>query len=105
VIDGVDTIRGGEGYWNEGVEPIQPKLLLVGRNSVCTDAVCTAVIGHDPMADHGEPPFPGENYLRLLANAGVGTNDIGRIEVRGVPLKEATYPFSRKPAPAGASVS
>jgi len=105
VIDGVDTIRGGEGYWNEGVEPIQPKLLLVGRNPVCTDAVCTAVIGHDPMADHGEPPFPGENYLRLLANAGVGTNDISRIEVRGVPLKEATHPFSRKPASAGASGS
>ena len=25
VIDGIDTIRGGEGYWNEGVEPIQSR--------------------------------------------------------------------------------
>jgi uncharacterized protein (DUF362 family) len=96
VIDGIDTIRGGEGYWNEGVEPIQPKLLLVGRNVVCTDAVCTAVMGHDPMAADARPPFPGENYLQLLAAAGVGTNDIDRIEVSGVPLKEAIYPFTRK---------
>jgi hypothetical protein len=102
VIDGIDTVRGGEGYWNEGVEPIQPKLLLVGRNAVCTDAVCTAVMGHDPMAAHSQPPFPGESYLRLLAAAGVGTHDIDRIEVRGVPLKQATHPFARKSAPVGA---
>ena len=102
VIDGIDTVRGGEGYWNEGVEPIQPKLLLVGRNAVCTDAVCAAVMGHDPMAGHSQPPFQGENHLRLLADAGVGTNDISRIEVRGVPLKEAIHPFNRKSAPAAA---
>ena len=102
VVDGIDTVRGGEGYWNEGVEPIQPKLLLVGRNAVCTDAVCTAVMGHDPMAAHSQPPFPGESYLRLLAAAGVGTHDIDRIEVRGVPLKQATHPFARKSAPVGA---
>ena len=100
VIDGIDTIRGGEGYWNDGVEPIQPKLLLVGRNAVCTDAVCTAVIGHDPMAAHTQPPFQGENYLRLLAATGVGTNDISQIEVRGAPLKEAIHPFNRKSVPA-----
>jgi uncharacterized protein (DUF362 family) len=102
VVDGIDTVRGGEGYWNEGVEPIQPKLLLVGRNAVCTDAVCTAVMGHNPMAAHSQPPFPGESYLRLLAAAGVGTHDIDRIEVRGVPLKQATHPFARKSAPVGA---
>ena len=96
VIDGIDTIRGGEGYWNEAVEPIQPKLLLVGRNVVCTDAVCTTVIGHDPMAAHARPPFPGENHLQLLAAAGVGTNDTDRIEVRGVPLKQSICPFARK---------
>jgi uncharacterized protein (DUF362 family) len=100
VIDGIDTVRGGEGFWNEGVEPIQPKLLLVGRNAVCTDAVCTTVIGHNPMAAHMQAPFPGENYLQLLAQAGIGTHDIKQIEVRGVSLKEAIHPFTRKPAPA-----
>jgi len=100
VIDGIDTIRGGEGFWNEGVEPIQPKLLLVGRNAVCTDAVCTTVIGHNPMAAHMQAPFPGENYLQLLAQAGIGTHDIKQIEVSGVSLKEAIHPFTRKPASA-----
>jgi uncharacterized protein (DUF362 family) len=102
VIDGIDTIRGGEGYWNAGVEAISPKLLLVGRNAVCTDAVCTAVMGYDPTANHKQPPFPGENYLRLLADAGVGTNDVRRIEVRGLPLKDALCPFARKTAAAQA---
>jgi len=102
VIDGIDTVRGGEGFWNEGVEPIQPKLLLVGRNAVCTDAVCTMVIGHNPMAAHMQAPFPGENYLQLLAQSGIGTHDIKQIEVRGVSLKEAIHPFTRKPASAKA---
>jgi uncharacterized protein (DUF362 family) len=98
VIDGIDTVRGGEGYWNKGVEPIQPKLLLVGKNCVCTDAVCTAVMGHDPMAAHNQPPFQGENHLQLLAAAGIGMRDIGKIEVRGVSLKQAIHPFTRKTA-------
>lgn len=98
VIDGIDTVRGGEGYWNKGVEPIQPKLLLVGRNPVCIDAICAAVMGHNPMTPHTQPPFPGENYLQLLADAGVGTNDVSRIEVRGLPLKDAIHPFSAKTA-------
>jgi len=101
VIDGIDTIRGGEGYWNKAVEPIQPKLLLVGRNAVCTDAVCTAVIGHDPIAAHMQPPFPGENHLQLLAAAGVGTHNTDRIEVSGVPLNEAICPFTRELTPVG----
>ncbi|MFZ5828741.1 MAG: DUF362 domain-containing protein [Planctomycetota bacterium] len=96
VIDGIDTIRGGEGFWNEGVTALQPKLLLVGRNPVCTDAVCTAVMGFDPMAAHSRPPFQGENHLRLLAEAGVGTNDPARIEVLGVPLKDAVFPFQAR---------
>jgi len=48
------------------------------------------------MAAYGRPPFPGENHLQLLAAAGVGTNDTDRIEIRGVPLKQAICPFTRK---------
>jgi len=93
VIDGIDTVRGGEGFWNKGVAPVQPKLLLAGKNPVCTDAVCTAVMGFDPTAGHSRLPFQGENHLCLLAEAGVGTNDPARIEVRGLPLKKAVFPF------------
>lgn len=97
IVDGVVTIRGGEGHWNGGIALIEPKLLLVGRNGVCTDAVSTAVMGFDPQAAHGQSPFPGENHLRLLATAGVGTNDPGRIEVVGAAINDVVCPFQPKP--------
>jgi uncharacterized protein (DUF362 family) len=93
IVDGVLSIKGGEGFWNQGVDLIEPKLLLVGRNGVCVDAVCTAVMGYDPMAPHGSFPFPGENHLQLAAEAGLGTNDLKRIEVRGLSIQEALCPF------------
>ena len=95
VVDGVETNRAGEGPWSKGAEPIQPKLLLVGRNAVCTDAVSVAAMGFDPRAGTGQSPFQGENHLNLLASVGLGTNDVGRIEVLGLPLKEAVHPFKR----------
>ena len=93
VIDGVESIAGGEGPWNWGVRAVEPKLLLAGRNPVCTDAVGAAVMGYDPAAKHGESHFPGENHLRWLAEAGVGTNDPARIEVCGLDIKTARFPF------------
>lgn len=93
IIDGIRTISGGEGHWNDGIALKEPKLLLVGRNGVSTDAVATAVMGFDPQAAHGAKPFQGDNHLQLLASVGVGTNDLSRIEVRGVPLREAVHRF------------
>ena len=100
IVDGVRTLAGGEGSWNRGIRMVEPKVLLAGRNGVCTDAVCTAVMGFDPQAPDAKPPFPGHNYLNLLASVGMGTNDLRRIEILGLPLKEAVYPFS---PPRGAS--
>jgi uncharacterized protein (DUF362 family) len=93
IVDGVRTIRGGEGHWNSGVSVIEPKVLLVGRNGVCTDAVCTAVMGFDPTTPHGQPPFPGDNHLNLLASVGLGTNNLERIEIAGLSLDQAVFPF------------
>ncbi len=93
IVDGIRTIRGGEGHWNRGIGLMHPKVLVVGRNGVCTDAVCTGVMGFDPKAAQGQFPFQGANHLQLLARAGIGTNDLSRIEVRGVPLKEVVCPF------------
>ncbi len=95
VVDGVRTLAGGEGSWNRGIRMVEPKVLLAGRNGVCTDAVCTAVMGFDPQAPDSKPPFSGHNYLNLLASVGMGTNDLSRIEVLGLPLKEAVHPFGR----------
>jgi uncharacterized protein (DUF362 family) len=93
IVDGVRTLAGGEGSWNRGIRMVEPKVLLAGRNGVCTDAVCTAVMGFDPQAPDTKPPFPGHNYLNLLASVGVGTNDLSQIEVLGLPLPEAVHPF------------
>lgn len=100
IVDGIHTIRGGEGFWNKGTAAIEPKLLLAGRNAVCTDAVCAAVMGYDPTVDHGRLPFPGENHLKLLAEAGVGQIDPSRIEARGLGIQEAVFPFTRPGAEA-----
>lgn len=99
IVEGIETNRGGEGPWCKGVEALAPKLLIVGRNTVCTDAVATAVMGYDPQAGHGEFPFPGENHLLLLHQMGVGQLDPKRIEVRGLTIKEALFPFNPKRIP------
>jgi uncharacterized protein (DUF362 family) len=96
VIDGIETCRFGEGSWVSKTQAIQPGLLLVGGNPLSTDAVATAAMGYDPLAEHFAFPFRGENHLRLLHSVGVGEIDPQKIEVRGLPLKEAVYPFNPK---------
>jgi len=100
IVDGVRTIRGGEGHWNRDIGLKEPKLLLAGTNGLCTDAIGTAVMGFDPQAPHGTHPFQGDNHLRLLAARGMGTIDPKKIEVLGVPLEEAVHPFDPPTNPA-----
>ncbi len=99
VIDGIESCRAGEGPWATKAQPIQPGLLLVGCNPLCTDAIATAAMGYDPLAGHFEFPFPSENTLRLLHSVGIGEIDPKKIEVRGLPLKEAVCPFNPKHEP------
>ncbi len=96
VIDGIETNRGGEGPWIKGSEPLAPHLILAGRNCVCTDAIGAAVMDYDPTAADRTFPFPGDNHLNLLAAAGVGSNDPDGIEVRGVSVRDARFPFNPK---------
>ena len=103
IVDGIDTIRGGEGEWNKGVEKISPGVLLVGRNQVCVDTVCTAVMGYDPRAQRGEGPFVrGDNTLLLAEEAGLGSADLSKIEIAGLALKDAKVNFG--PGPIGTKV-
>ncbi|MGH9639401.1 MAG: DUF362 domain-containing protein [Bryobacteraceae bacterium] len=94
IIDGVETVRGGEGPWIHGVEKMTPGVIVVGRNPVCTDAVAMAVMKYNPRAKRGTPPFlRGDNTLTLAEAKGIGTTDLNRIEIAGLPLKEARIDF------------
>jgi uncharacterized protein (DUF362 family) len=97
IIDGIETVSGGEGPWLT-LSAQRPGLLLAGRNSVCTDAIATNVMGYDPLAKSGTGPFPGDNHLALAAALGLGTNDPRSIEVRGLAIKEALHPFGWEPS-------
>jgi uncharacterized protein (DUF362 family) len=103
IVDGVESIRGGEGAWNAGVQIIKPGLLLAGRNTVCVDAVCAAVMGYDPRADRGTKPFlRGDNTLKLLEAKAIGTTDLTKIEVAGLSIRQALYDFG--PGPTGQKI-
>ena len=103
IVDGVSTIRGGEGIWNKGVQTVHPGLLLAGTNAVCVDTVYAAVMGYDPRADRGTAPFVrGENTLKFGEERGIGTAEISQIEVAGLSLREATFDFG--PGPTGEPV-
>jgi uncharacterized protein (DUF362 family) len=95
IIDGVETMAGGEGPWIRGVRHVKPGVLVAGLNPVCTDAVSMAVMGYNPRATRGTKPFETCDNTLLLAEAhGVGTTDLKRIDVRGVSIEQALYRFS-----------
>ena len=93
-IDGVETMAGGEGPWISKLRYVKPGVMLLGTNPVCTDAVATSVMGYDPKAPRGKAPFEDcDNTLWLAEQLGVGTCDPARIEVVGVPVKDAVFKF------------
>jgi len=96
IIDGVESIAGGEGPWirSKPLRLVQPGVLIAGTNPVTTDAVATAVMGYNPRADRGTAPFTTcDNTLLLAERHGIGTTDLNRIEVRGVPIAQALYRY------------
>ena len=97
IIDGIETISGGEGPWIQGVRLQKPKLLIAGRNPVCTDALACACMGYSPTAGPGAGPFPGDNHLALAAQQNLGTHRLEEIEVRGLTLQEGLHPFDWEP--------
>jgi len=97
IIDGITTMAGGEGPWTgPHMKIVSPGVLVAGLNPVCTDAVGAAVMGYDPMATRGQPPFDAcDSFLELAEARGLGTRDLNRIEVVGTPLKDAVFPFRK----------
>ncbi len=94
IIDGIQTIKGGEGPWVSGCKPVHPGLLIAGRNCVSTDAVATALMGFDPMADRGTAPFERcDSTLRLAEKLGVGTRNLAQIETLGASIPKVRFNF------------
>jgi uncharacterized protein (DUF362 family) len=115
VLDGIEAIIGGEGSGMPGTKHGKPGLLVVGRNCVSTDAVAMATMGYNPRAGRHEAPFrlykspkdhppeqlipPGESHqyadnTALMGEAaGMGTADLSKIDLRGVPIKDAVYDY------------
>lgn len=96
IIDGITSISGGEGPWAPSVAAVSPGLLIAGLNPISTDAVGTAVMGFsNPRATRGTRPFLScDNHLLLAEQANVGTADLSQIEVRGLTIQQALFPYS-----------
>jgi uncharacterized protein (DUF362 family) len=99
VIDGITSMSGGEGPWCSNANPLKftdPGVLIVGLNGVSTDAVGTAVMGYpDPRAGRGKKPFDFcDNHLLMAEQAGLGTADLSKIDVRGLPIEKARHPYN-----------
>jgi uncharacterized protein (DUF362 family) len=85
VIDGVKNAIGGEGGWNPTFQPAEFNVLLAGKDPVATDSVASYLMGNDPEANQLQLPDGGQcdNYLELLHQNGMGTNQMNEIELVG----------------------
>ena len=74
-----------------GVEVHHAGRVDTGLNPVSADAVGAAVMGYaNPRAVRGAKPFEiCDNHLLLAEQAGLGTADLAKIDVRGLSLEKA----------------
>ena len=115
VLDGIEAVIGGESPGIPGTKHGKPGILVVGRNCVSTDAVGMAAMGYNPRAGRHEAPFrlyknpkdhppeqlipPGEyhqyadNTVMMGEAAGLGIADLGKIDLRGTPIKDVMYDY------------
>ena len=94
LVDGIKSSEGGE-VPRGSFKPVEPGVLIAGRNPVATDAVATAVMGFDPTIGRPNPPFlQGDNYFNLARKQGLGSNDIAEINVTGIPIEEVLFEFA-----------
>jgi uncharacterized protein (DUF362 family) len=94
LVDGVKTVEAGEGPWIETMAPVEPGLLLAGKDPVATDAIATAAMAFDPALEPPASPFlRADNYLNLARELGLGTNRLAEIEVLGASIDDIRYEF------------
>jgi uncharacterized protein (DUF362 family) len=97
IVDGISAMTVGEGRWCNfagNMKVTTPGVLIAGLNPVSTDTVATAVMGYNPRAARGAKPFENcDNYLLLAEQAGLGVADLAQIDVRGMTIDQARYPY------------
>jgi uncharacterized protein (DUF362 family) len=97
IIEGIKTATGAETNYGSVHFPqaaVNPGVLIAGTNTVATDTVGMSVMGFDPMADRGKAPFlMSDNMLRFAEDLGVGTRDLSRNEIIGVPISEVLFSY------------
>ena len=93
--------RAGKARGALGPSASSPVSTIAGLNPVCTDAVGTALMGYDPMADRVRRAL--SKALTAPSNSaedhGVGTRDLKRIEVIGLPIAEGRFEFRKYRGP------
>jgi uncharacterized protein (DUF362 family) len=76
----IDAIVAGQGRMLTP-KPFALGLVIMGNNQVAFDAVCCAIVGIDPAS---------VEHIRLAAERGFGTLDLGRVRVSGdITLEQA----------------
>lgn len=100
IIDGIETMAGGEGPWIRGhwrgaLRAVKPGIMVVGTNPLSTDTVATALMGYDPRAPKGQGAFRDcDNTLLLAEEMGIGSAALKRIEVRGGRIEDLMFRFT-----------
>jgi hypothetical protein len=90
VIDGLVGQTGRE--WHG--QPVDTDLLILGTNTVATDAAAMLVQGMDPEADYGSFPFFFDsNPLALAAGRGLGPHRRDEIEIVGDGVEALRHQF------------
>ncbi len=75
----VDAVVVMEGHGPSGGELRDAGLVIASRDAVAVDAVCSKIIGYDPLDIH---------TTRIAAARGLGEADLEKIEIAGEPIKE-----------------
>ncbi|MEZ5353007.1 MAG: DUF362 domain-containing protein [Bryobacteraceae bacterium] len=94
IVDGIETVTGGEGPWIRGLRYVNPGVMIAGLNPVCTDTVATAIMGYNPRDRRAGAFAKCENTLLLAEQMGLGSADLKAIEVRGTPISESMFSFA-----------
>ncbi|UCH02394.1 MAG: DUF362 domain-containing protein [Candidatus Bathyarchaeota archaeon] len=80
----VDALIGREGRGYAKGRPVKMNLIIAGNDIVAVDAVCSAVMGYDPSMI---------KYITLATLQGLGTGNLDKIDIKGVPIKEVMQRF------------